>query len=73
MLAERGEPGLQRLARRREPRPLSLPAELCASLDGLSLHAKVALEADDHARHERLARYLARLPIASGRLSNWDR
>ena len=61
--------GLQRLGRRRDARPLSLPGELCASLEGFSLHAKVALEADDHAGRERLARYLARPPIASERLS----
>jgi hypothetical protein len=42
---------------------------LCASLDGFSLHAKVALEADDHAGRERLCRYLARPAIASERLS----
>jgi hypothetical protein len=69
VLAERGEQGLQRLGRRREARPLSLPGELCASLGGLSLHAKVALEADDHEGRERLARYLLRPPIASERLS----
>jgi hypothetical protein len=69
VLAERGREGVQRLGRRREARPLSLPGELCASLEGFSLHAKVALEADDHAGRERLARYLARPPIASERLS----
>jgi hypothetical protein len=53
----------------RDGRPLSLPGELCASLGGLSLHTKVALEADDHEGRERLARYLLRLPIASERLS----
>jgi len=62
--AERGE-----LARRRDARPLALPGQLCASLDGFSLHAKVALEADDHAGLERLCRYLARPAIASERLS----
>ena len=69
VLAERGQPGLEPLGRRREARPLSLPGELCASLAGFSLHAKVALEADDHAGRERLARYLTRPPIASERLS----
>ena len=65
VLAKRGEQRLQRLAHRREARPLSLPGELCASLDGFSLHTMVALEADDHAGRERLARP----PIASERLS----
>ncbi|MEQ1891629.1 MAG: transposase, partial [Planctomycetota bacterium] len=37
---------------------LALPGQLCASLDGFSLHAKVALEADDHDGRERLCRYL---------------
>ena len=69
VLAERGEPALRSLGHRREARPLSLPGELCASLAGLSLHAKVALEAGDHAGRERLARYLMRPPIASERLS----
>jgi hypothetical protein len=40
---------------------------LCASLEGFSLHAKVALEAGDVEGQERLC--LARPPIASERLS----
>jgi hypothetical protein len=69
VLAERGESALQPLDQRRDARPLSLPGELCASLGGLSLHAKVALEAEDGDGRERLARYLLRPPIASERLS----
>jgi hypothetical protein len=69
VLAERGASRLRPLAHRREARPLSLPGELCASLEGFSLHAKVALEAEAHAGRERLARYLMRPPIASERLS----
>jgi hypothetical protein len=69
VLAERGETALQPLGHRRDARPLSLPGELYASLGGLSLHAKVALQADDHAGRERLARYLLRPPIASERLA----
>jgi hypothetical protein len=46
-----------------------LPGELCASLAGLSLNAKVALAADDHEGRERLGRYLLRQPIESERLS----
>ena len=38
MLAERGEAGLERLGRRRDARPLSLPGELWAvAKDGRSL------------------------------------
>jgi hypothetical protein len=48
VLAERGESTLRTLGNRRYARPRSLPGELCPSLDGFSLHAKVALEADDH-------------------------
>jgi hypothetical protein len=69
VLADRGEPAPGRLRPRRDARPASLPGQLCASLGGLSLHAKVALEADDHAGRERLARYLARPAIATERLS----
>ena len=36
VLAERKGSGLERLGRRRDARPLSLPGELCASLDGPS-------------------------------------
>lgn len=68
-LTDRGEPALERLRPRRDARPASLPGELCASFGGLSLHAKVALGADDHEGRERLARYLARPAIASERLS----
>jgi hypothetical protein len=68
-LADRGEPALGRLRPRRDARPASLPGELCASLGGFSLHAKVRLEADDYDGRERLARYLARPAIASERLS----
>lgn len=46
-----------------------MPGELCASLGGLSLHAKVALEAEDGEGRERLARHLLRPPIAGERLS----
>ena len=43
-LADRGEPALEPLRPRRDARPASLPGERCASLGGLSLHAKVALD-----------------------------
>ena len=40
----------------------------CASVDGFSLHANVAVHAEDRTRLERLARYCARPPIAMERL-----
>ena len=40
----------------------------CATVDGFSLHANVAVHADDRPRLERLARYGARAPIAMDRL-----
>ena len=40
----------------------------CASVDGFSLHANVAVHAQDRLRLERLARYCARSPIAMERL-----
>ena len=72
VLTERDTEGVRPLRRRRGERPLSLPGELCASLEGFSLHAKVALEADDVEGRERLCRYLARPPLASERLSLAD-
>jgi hypothetical protein len=40
----------------------------CASVDGFSLHANVAVHAEDRQRLERLARYCACPPIATERL-----
>ncbi len=40
----------------------------CASVDGFSLHANVAIHAGDRARLERLAQYCARGPVAMERL-----
>ena len=40
----------------------------CASVNGFSLHANVALNATDRARFERLLRYCARPPVAVDRL-----
>ncbi len=48
--------------------PMSI-AELCAELDGFSLHARVRIRAADRARLERVCRYVSRPPIASERLS----
>jgi hypothetical protein len=40
----------------------------CATVDGFSLHANVAIHADDRPRLERLVRYCARPPIAMERV-----
>ncbi len=41
----------------------------CASINGVSLHANVAVPARDRRRLERLCRYVARPPVATQRLS----
>jgi hypothetical protein len=41
----------------------------CARVEGMSLHANVAVPARDRARLERLCRYVARPPVALERLS----
>jgi hypothetical protein len=46
----------------------SLSSERCARMSGFSLHANVAVPAQDRARMERLIRYMARPPLASERL-----
>jgi hypothetical protein len=45
------------------------PGELCAALDGFSLHARVRVDADHRERLEHLCRYVARPAIATERLS----
>jgi hypothetical protein len=45
-----------------------LASPRCASVDGFSLHANVAIHAEDRPRLERLAHYCARSPIAMERL-----
>jgi Putative transposase len=46
----------------------AFPSPRCATADGFSLHANVAVPAGDRARLERLARYCARGPLALERL-----
>ena len=43
--------------------------ELCAELDGFSLHAAVKIEAGETSRLEHLCRYIARPPVSNKRLS----
>ena len=49
-----------------------LAGERCASVGGVSLHANVAVPARDRRRLERLARYVARPPVSTQRLSRLD-
>jgi hypothetical protein len=43
--------------------------ELCAELDGFSLHAAVRVEAEERSRLEHLCRYIARAPFSNDRLA----
>jgi hypothetical protein len=65
--AHSGEPD-QKIGRRRGARPDS-PGELCSEIDGFTLHARTVIAADDRDGLERLARTIARPPIAAERLS----
>ncbi len=49
--------------------PCFEPGELCAAIDGFSLHAQVHVEAGDRERLEHLCRYVCRPALASERLS----
>jgi hypothetical protein len=48
------------------------PSPRCASIDGVSLHANVAVPARDRRRLEKLCRYVARPPLTTQRLSRLD-
>jgi hypothetical protein len=50
----------------------ALASPRCATMDGFSLHANVAIAAGDRARLERLAQYWARPPVAMERLEHLD-
>ncbi len=67
---------LLRLGDRVEPEALpsseDMPPPRCASAAGLSLHADVAVPARDRKRFERLARYVARPPLAAERLTKLE-
>ena len=52
-----------------DPESMEAPSNpRCASVDGFSVHANVAVSAGDRARLERLAQYCARGPVATERL-----
>jgi len=67
---------LLRLGDRIDPEDLECleasPPPRCATAAGLSLHADVAVPARDRKRLERLARYCARPPIATERLTKLE-
>ena len=67
---------LLRLGDRIDPEDLeyleATPPPRCANAAGLSLHADVAVPARDRPRLERLARYCARPPIATDRLTKLE-
>jgi hypothetical protein len=56
------------LAIRSEQAVVPAPDELCYESAGYSLHAATRIEAEDRDRLERLVRYVARPPLAQGRL-----
>jgi hypothetical protein len=59
---------IERLGRRRPPRPPPLPGSLCADHNGFSMHAKVLVPAGGLERLEHLCRYVTRPPVATQRL-----
>jgi hypothetical protein len=66
--AHSGEPD-EKIGRRRDARTDFTPGALCSEIDGFTLHARTVIDADDRDGLERLARYIARPPIAAERLS----
>ena len=46
-----------------------VPGELCAEIDGFSLHANVRIRRGERDRLERLCRYVARPALSTERLS----
>jgi hypothetical protein len=68
-LAPDSQPPIARLGRSTHQRRPALPGSLCCDHEGFSLHAKVLIPAGEPERLEHLCRYIARPPIATGRLS----
>ena len=60
---------IERLGHGPSDAPCFEPGELCAAIDGFSLHAQVHVEAGDRERLEHLCRYVCRPALASERLS----
>jgi hypothetical protein len=68
----RGQP-VQRGGDRFDPERLETERlRRCASVDGFSVHANVAVSARDRQRRERLIRYMARPPLCEDRLDGRD-
>jgi len=65
---ERAGRKVERLGDRVDVEDLHAASNRCASVQGYSLHANVAVPARDRKRLERLCRYVARPPIATERL-----
>jgi len=68
-LGERAGRALTRIGARPGREVAYVPGELCAQLDGFSLHARVRVPPGDRDRLEHLCRYVARPAIATERLS----
>jgi hypothetical protein len=65
---ERAGRRVERIGDRVDVEDLQTASDRCASSQGFSLHANVAVPARDRGRLERLCRYVARPPIATERL-----
>jgi hypothetical protein len=68
-LGDRAGRPVLRIGSESDREPSFLPGELCAELDGFSLHAKVRTPRGERDRLERLARYVARPALSTDRLS----
>ena len=72
-MAERSGRKLLRIGQRLDAEEAAFcPSPRCASVDGVSLHANVAVPAHDRRRLETLFRYVARPPVSTQRLSRLD-
>ena len=68
-LGERAGRAVLRVGPGPAPEVTFVPGELCAALDGFSLHARVHIRRGDRDRLERLCRYVARPALSTERLS----
>ena len=68
-MGERAGRPVLRISSGQDREPSFVPGELCAELDGFSLHAKVRTARRERDRLERLARYVARPALSTERLS----
>jgi hypothetical protein len=68
-LGERAGHAVRRIGADPEREVSFIPGELCAAIDGFSLHARVRIPASERDRLERLCRYVARPALSTERLS----